>query len=390
LIWQEHDINEQEVFLGMMRSCGICFIHRRWVHGDEEFEEYIAPDLLPNREQIQSDLDAIWDNHLPSETIEFGYEFTHPGVIRGLMARVGSEAGITGLYWRTGFCVYEISTSSRAIIEQDMTDGWRGKILVQTQRGRAFELLQELARLVQSESSRAGARNMSETGQYRRALPLSLSVDYDDDPDRPRGSRRTLNFGQDRSEGHQYFLSYAWGDDTPEGRVRDDVVERLCAEAERRGIKILRDKSVLRLGDSISKFMSQLANGDRVFVVLSDEYLRSPYCMHELMEIWRTCAAEEQVFLDRIRVYVVPGTRIFSISERAQYAVYWRKEYEKVNNLIHNNGPDVVGRRGFQEYRLMDDFRRWVAEILETIADRLQPRSFEELAKFGLDDLAAR
>jgi hypothetical protein len=47
----------------------------------------------------------------------------------------------------------------------------------------------------------------------------------------------------------------------------------------------------------------------------------------------------------------------------------------------------VVGPRGFQEYKLMGDFRRWVAEMLETVADRLQPRNFEDLAEYGLDDL---
>ena len=35
----------------------------------------------------------------------------------------------------------------------------------------------------------------------------------------------------------------------------------------------------------------------------------------------------------------------------------------------------------------MGDFRRWVAEILETVADRLQPHDFKDLAKYGLDDL---
>jgi hypothetical protein len=38
----------------------------------------------------------------------------------------------------------------------------------------------------------------------------------------------------------------------------------------------------------------------------------------------------------------------------------------------------------------MGDFRRWVAEILEAVADRLQPRDFEDLAKYGLDDLVPR
>ena len=178
-----------------------------------------------------------------------------------------------------------------------------------------------------------------------------------------------------------------WGDATAEGREREAVVDRLCEAAEQRGLVILRDKNVLRLGDSIEKFMQRLAGGDRIFVILSDKYLRSPYCMYELMEVWRKCSAEEEKFLTRVRIYIVPGTKVYTLSDRAQYAIHWRQEYERVPTLIHDHGADVVGRRGFQEYKLMGDFRRSVAEILETVVDRLQPRNFDDLAKFGLDDL---
>jgi hypothetical protein len=78
---------------------------------------------------------------------------------------------------------------------------------------------------------------------------------------------------------------------------------------------------------------------------------------------------------------------VHSVVDRAQYAIHWQKEYESVDALIRDHGPDVVGRRGFQEHRLVGDFRRWVAEILEAVVDRLQPRNFDDLAKYGLDDL---
>jgi internalin A len=109
--------------------------------------------------------------------------------------------------------------------------------------------------------------------------------------------------------------------------------------------------------------------------------------MTELLEIWRKCSAEEEKFLDRVAVYLIPGTRISSIPHRAQYAIHWRRQYEEVHQLIFDGGSDVIGPRGFQEYKLMGDFRRWVAEILEMVADRLQPRDFEDLVKHGLDDL---
>jgi internalin A len=184
-------------------------------------------------------------------------------------------------------------------------------------------------------------------------------------------------------------VSYAWGDESAEGREREAIVDRLCEAAEQKGLVIRRDKRVLRLGDSISKFMQRLAGGDRIFVILSDKYLHSPSCMNELLQIWRKCSAEEEKFFDRVRAYIIRDTRIFSVPDRAQYAIHWQQEYEKVDELIRDHGPDVVGPRGFQEYKLMWDFRRWVAEILEAVADRLQPRDFDGLVKYGLDDLAA-
>ena len=52
--------------------------------------------------------------------------------------------------------------------------------------------------------------------------------------------------------------------------------------AKRQGVRIRRDKYEMTVGDRISKFMQRLAQGDRVIVVLSDKYLKSPFCMYEL------------------------------------------------------------------------------------------------------------
>jgi internalin A len=327
----------------------------------------------------------MWDEEATVETSEFEYALLHPGMVRSVISRIGSEAGVTALYWRGGLCVYETTTRSRALIEQEMADDWRGKIRIRTQRGQALALLRRLSALVRDESARLGAQPINAPPIGRSLPPSELSPAGDEragsEPTRP------LQFSQERGAESQFFVSNAWGDQSPEGQQREAIVDRLCEAAEQRGLVILRDKRVLGLGDSILKFMQRLAGGDRVFVILSDKYLHSPYCMYELLEIWQKCSGEEEKFLDRIRVYIIPGTKIFSVPDRARYAIHWRQKYEEVDQLIHDHGPDVVGKMGFQEYKLMGDFRRWVAEILETVADRLQPRDFEDLVKYGLDDL---
>ena len=50
LVWPEHSDAEQKLSISMMRSCGICFLHRRFADGDDEDSgEDIVPDLLPER-----------------------------------------------------------------------------------------------------------------------------------------------------------------------------------------------------------------------------------------------------------------------------------------------------------------------------------------------------
>ena len=85
-------------------------------------------------------------------------------------------------------------------------------------------------------------------------------------------------------------MSYAWGSDaanaTDIDRERGRVVDRLLEEALKRGIDLQRDKDQLGFGDRIGAYMNAMTEGDRVAVILSAKYLRSPWCMTELCGIW--------------------------------------------------------------------------------------------------------
>ena len=143
----------------MMRSCGICFVHREGPDRDDDATEYIAPDLLPERSAVQDDLDALWDVGQPTETDEFDFAMLHPGLARGLICEIGSEAGVAALYWRGGVCLYETTTRSHALIEQqDMQDAWHGRIRVQTQGGQARLLLDRLSAWIERRSGGGGLR----------------------------------------------------------------------------------------------------------------------------------------------------------------------------------------------------------------------------------------
>jgi internalin A len=188
-----------------------------------------------------------------------------------------------------------------------------------------------------------------------------------------------------RAKKEKFFLSYAWGDETQEGRIRDELVDRLCEEATARGITIIRDKSAVHYGERISRFMDRIGRADRVFIILSDKYLRSAYCMHELFEVWRNCRQDQAEFVARTRVYVT-SARIGTLWERGQYAIHWRKRFDEVNAFVRQHSLLVLSERDIADYRRMMSFVHETANILALIQDVWRPRDFEDFITYGFDE----
>jgi hypothetical protein len=104
----------------------------------------------------------------------------------------------------------------------------------------------------------------------------------------------------------RYYVSYARADASDPNREKD--VDALCSEAQRRDVKVFRDKDDLQPGRQISSFMQELGEADRVFIFLSDKYLTSIYCMYELFEMWRNSRENKTDFLRHVRAFTVDGT----------------------------------------------------------------------------------
>ncbi|WP_192499242.1 COR domain-containing protein [Skermanella pratensis] len=388
LVWREYGEDEQKLFLGMMRSCGICFMHRRsedpngW---DEADGEYIAPDLLPERAAVENRLSWRWNADAPGETAVFRYPILHGGMIRTLMARVGEMAGQDALYWQGGFCVHEATTGSWLLIEQEMTGRWQGEIRVRTQCGQAVALLDRMVRLVERTQTRLGLQSEERT-TGTVSPPVVAEV-----PEQEAPEQEAMTFGPARPgnpHAPEWYVSYAWGEDTTrEGRERERVVDELCAAAEKRGRRILRDKNVLGLGDSIPDFMRRIGEGKRIFVILSDKYVHSPYCMLELTEIWRTSRQQERDFLERIRILVLPDApRIDRPVERVKLAAYWKKEHDDLNALVQEHGAGVFGDTDHRQLKQMQRFYAEVSDILAALSSQVRPRTVEQLIEWGFDD----
>jgi internalin A len=167
------------------------------------------------------------------------------------------------------------------------------------------------------------------------------------------------------------------------------AVQQFIAEAKRRSIPIRQDKSELGWGDSLTKFMDRLAQGQKIFVILSNAYLRSPYCTYELFKIWQNCAKNEDTLTSRVRIYLHPGLKIFTEAERLEYFRFWKSKYLELKQVWDEVGAEHMPENDLRRYQAVKDFYGDVMKILGTVSDRLQPKDWDAFINYSFDDTPA-
>jgi internalin A len=175
----------------------------------------------------------------------------------------------------------------------------------------------------------------------------------------------------------EIFVSYAWGDNSSEdARQRTEVVDRLCERLDKEGWNILRDKTDMRPGDLISGFMKRIGLSDQVIVVLSDKYLRSPYCMTELHSIYQRSVGEKEDFLRRIIPLVLEDARFGTWRDRVAYAEHWEAEFKFMEDKFRH-----LAEADFRLYKAMQEWHNRIGDMLAYVNDVLTPRGFDEIVK---------
>jgi hypothetical protein len=60
--------------------------------------------------------------------------------------------------------------------------------------------------------------------------------------------------------------------------------------------------------------------------------------------------------------------------------------YRKLSAQVHDHGDDIRGQRGYRAVMQMRNFHSQVGTILGTLADIVQPPSFEDLERSEFGD----
>ncbi|MBK7407381.1 MAG: toll/interleukin-1 receptor domain-containing protein [Saprospirales bacterium] len=153
----------------------------------------------------------------------------------------------------------------------------------------------------------------------------------------------------------EIFISYAWGIE------REDIVNSLYDIFLQKGYNIIRDKINIGYKGSITDFMNKIGKGKYVIIVISDKYLKSENCMHEIVQIQKHGG-----FYDRIFPIVLGDANFYKPIKRLQYIKYWEDEIINLNKGMKGvNDMSVIAdvQKELQNYR----------EILNSISNIYSP-----------------
>lgn len=374
LVWEGRALEDQELFISMMLSCGICFHYRMVREEGSEVPEYIAPDLLPSKDSVATAIERRWLPEQGPREEQVRFSVLHGGVIRRILSDIGTMAGDDALYWKGGVLGFEDGHQSRFMIEQkmDTQDGWTGHIHIRTQGGDADGLMARLLALVEDASRQAGLKpEERDAGRRHRERHAEMG-----EPEPP------LHMVREPQADRKWYVSYCWGDNTDKGKAREAEVNKLCAAAKKKDLAIHRDKEVMHFGDSINAFMLDLADGDRIFIVMSDAYLKSEACTYELLQTWRNSGNPEK-FLSRVRLRVLECANIWKPEGRAAYADHWYDRSVPLDERLKKRGSDAMGEREYRKLKHMRACSIELAEILSALADQVQPTKWSDFIKHG-------
>ena len=393
LVWEEqgYSAQEQGLFMSFMVSCGICFPVTSSGCSSQSIE-YLAPDLLPEDEMVLTEINRykrLGGEEFPVK-LQLGYKFLHQDLLRRLMAIVEEKYPRDALYWRNGLIFEDVSSNSvgEVIFEFRIDHKYpgRGRVTLKTSGRNKELLLRSLYRSISKlhkdddiETVLACIDNehwidtakledglktnsvVTECGESLEAAPyrfLTLQMQDEDTLELPRRSERDIV-----TKLRPVYISYAWGDDTPEGKERLAVVERLQQSLEADGYDVRRDKDQIKYRDSIAEFMDEIGEAPCVVAVISEKYLHSEYCMHELVSCWR-----EGNFTQRTAPIVLKGLGLSDLETRLTSVKHWSDKLVSIKNLLDTVPRENLSTKsGVQEQ--FDRLRRIAQNTDEVIGE---------------------
>lgn len=153
------------------------------------------------------------------------------------------------------------------------------------------------------------------------------------------------------------FLSYCW-----DNRTEAEVIYR---DLTKIGLEVRKDNHNLAYKDSIDDFMQSIRDTDFAVILISDAYLKSKNCMHEINHFLK-----EKEIKKMILPITLDGTKIYSEMDRIRYIQYWEEQENYLTKMLATVNP-INSPQFISDTRLVreicaqvDDFIKQLSNVL--------------------------
>ena len=156
----------------------------------------------------------------------------------------------------------------------------------------------------------------------------------------------------------EVYISHAWGGES------DELMKKIVAAFEKDNVEVVYDHKDLQYRGSINAFMQELGKAKAVILIISNKYLRSEYCMFELLQIY-----QNQQFLHRIFPLVLDEVQISKSTDRLELIKYWEDQQHLLESKIREL-KSISNIEGITEdLNLYGDIRKHVAKFTHILKD---------------------
>jgi hypothetical protein len=85
---------------------------------------------------------------------------------------------------------------------------------------------------------------------------------------------------------------------------------------------------------SVKSFMSSIRDCDYAIILISNDYLKSPNCLFELIELYK-----EKEFSEKFLPIINDDTKVYSLEAKSEIVKYWQEKVESTGTLINTLQP---------------------------------------------------
>jgi tetratricopeptide (TPR) repeat protein len=188
----------------------------------------------------------------------------------------------------------------------------------------------------------------------------------------------------------ELYVSYAWGDETPDGIQRERVVNEMCDAVANTGRVVGRDRTVMKPGDSIDAFADKIAKAPRIVAVISAKSLHSKFCMvDEIYSAYQRCGFRRDEFRLKV-IALVMGDAKPLLSEDIALVKHWKAVHDKERTALLDVDSERKELERWAKVHKLGEMCERLLGMLDAIKDTIMPRGYENIVGGNFQEVIAR